>query len=55
VGKRGRFSNDPEGLEEFLEEVEKAQVAMEAEYCCQLSTTGWRRPATTFTLPTRRS
>ena len=33
VVKRGRFSNDPEGLEEFLEGVEEAQVAMEAGYC----------------------
>ena len=55
VVKRGRFSNDPEGLEEFLEGVEEAQVAMEAGYCWQLSTTGWRRPATMSTLPTRRS
>jgi transposase len=35
VVKRGRFSNDPEGLEEFLEGVEEAQVVMEAGYCWQ--------------------
>ena len=35
VVKRGRFSNDPEELEEFLEGVEEAQVAMEAGYCWQ--------------------
>ena len=35
VVKRGRFSNDPEGLEEFMEGVEEALVAMEAGYCWQ--------------------
>jgi len=35
VVKRGRFSNDPEGLEEFMDGVEEALVAMEAGYCWQ--------------------
>jgi len=35
VVKRARFSNDPEGLEEFMEGLHEAQVAMEAGYCWQ--------------------
>ena len=35
VVKRGRFSNDPEGLEEFMDGVEEALVALEAGYCWQ--------------------
>jgi len=35
VVKQGRFSNDPEGLEEFMAGVEGALVAMEAGYCWQ--------------------
>lgn len=35
VVKRGRFSNDPEGLEEFMEGIEEALVALEAGYCWQ--------------------
>ena len=34
--KQGEFSNDPEGLEEFLEDVDKALIAIEAGYCWQL-------------------
>lgn len=33
VVKQGRFSNNPEGLEEFMDGVEEALVAMEAGYC----------------------
>lgn len=35
VVKRGRFSNDPEGLEEFMEGIGEALVALEAGYCWQ--------------------
>lgn len=35
VLKQARFSNDPEGLEEFMDGVEEALVAMEAGYCWQ--------------------
>lgn len=35
VVKRARFSNDPEGLEEFMEGLHETQVAMEAGYCWQ--------------------
>lgn len=35
VVKQDRFSNDPEGLEEFMDGVEEALVAMEAGYCGQ--------------------
>lgn len=33
--KRGKFSNDPEGLEEFIDGLDEALVAMEAGYCWQ--------------------
>ena len=35
IVKRGKFSNDPQGLEEFMEGVDEALVAMEAGYCWQ--------------------
>ena len=35
VLKQARFSNDPEGLEEFMDGVEEALIAMEAGYCWQ--------------------
>jgi hypothetical protein len=33
--KRGKFSNDPEGLKTFIEDVDEASIAMEAGYCWQ--------------------
>ena len=33
VLKQARFSNDPKGLEEFMDGIEEALVAMEAGYC----------------------
>ena len=35
VVKRGKFRNDPEGLEEFMDGLDGALVAMEAGYCWQ--------------------
>jgi len=35
VVKQGRFGNDLDGLEEFMDGVVEALVAMEAEYCWQ--------------------
>jgi transposase len=35
IVKRGKFSNDPQGLEEFMEGIDEALVAMEAGYCWQ--------------------
>ncbi|MHA1409498.1 MAG: IS110 family transposase [Candidatus Odinarchaeia archaeon] len=35
VVKQAKFTNDPEGLEEFMEGIDMAQVAMEAGYCWQ--------------------
>ena len=35
IVKRDKFSNDPQRLEEFMERVDEAQMAMEAEYCWQ--------------------
>jgi len=35
IVKRGKFSNDPQGLEVFMEGVDEALVAMEAGYCWQ--------------------
>jgi len=35
VVKQGKFSNDPEGLEEFMDGADEALVAMEAGYCWQ--------------------
>ena len=35
IVKRGKFSSDPRGLEEFMEGIDEALVAMEAEYCWQ--------------------
>ena len=33
--KQAKFTNAPEGLEEFMEDIDMAQVAMEAGYCWQ--------------------
>jgi len=35
IVKRGKFSNDHQGLEEFMEGIDEALVAMEAGYCWQ--------------------
>ena len=35
VVKQAKFTNAPEGLEAFMEDVDTAQVAMEAGYCWQ--------------------
>jgi ribosomal protein L37E len=35
VAKQDRFTNDPEGVEAFIEGLTEAQVAMEAGYCWQ--------------------
>ena len=35
VVKQDQFSNDPEGLKEFMDGVDEAMVAMEAGYCWQ--------------------
>jgi transposase len=35
IVKRGKFSNDPQGLEEFMEGIDEALVAVEAGYCWQ--------------------
>jgi len=35
IVKRGKFSNDPQGLKEFMEGIDEALVAMEAGYCWQ--------------------
>ena len=35
IVKSGRFSNDSEGISEFMEGLEEAQIAMEAGYCWQ--------------------
>ena len=35
VAKQTKFTNDPEGVEAFMEGLDEAQVAMEAGYCWQ--------------------
>jgi hypothetical protein len=34
VAKQTKFTNDPEGVEAFMEGIDEAQVAMEAVYYC---------------------
>ena len=46
VIKRGKFSNDEDGLDSFMQGVDEAQVAMEAGFCWQplydaLKEKGW--------------
>lgn len=35
IVRRGRVGNDPESLRSFLNDVERARIAMEAGYCWQ--------------------